>query len=146
MCDEMMVSFAQNIDNSHITEMDKRQGKHYSAGHAGNAACQLGKAGHRLPVPYHHCSITKVQKVVAGQQHFVNEISQFFLAFQQRNKVQPAIAVEKPTSAYGDEVSNKEIDDVCQRVHDGVFYHFAFDITKLVNIFVFSNISENIIF
>ena len=94
MSDEMMVSFAQNIDSSHIAEMDKRQGKHYPAGHAGNAACQFSKAGHRLPVPDHYCGITKVQKIVAGQQHFVNEIGQLLLTFQQRNYVYPAIAVK----------------------------------------------------
>jgi hypothetical protein len=118
MCDEMMVSFAHNIDSRHIAEMDKCQAKHYSAGHAGNTAYQRAEAGNRLPVPYHYCSITQVQQVVTGQQHPVNKIGQFFLALQQRNNVDPAIAVKKPAGAHGDEVSDKEIDEVCQRIHD----------------------------
>ncbi len=145
-CDEMLVSFACNIDSSHIAEMDKRQGEHYSAGHIGNTAHQCCETGNRLPVPYHYRRITQVQEVVAGQQHPVNKIGQVLLTLQQCNNIYPAIAVKNPAGTYCNETGDKEVDDVCQRIHDGGFYHFAFNTTNLVIISVFSNISENIIF
>ena len=121
MCDEMMVFFAHKVDSSHVAEMDKCQGKHYSAGHAGNTAHQCAETGNRLPVPYHYGSITQVNQVVTCQQHPVNKIGQFFPVLQQRNNIHPAIAVEKPAGTHCDEVSDKEIDEVCQRIHDGSF-------------------------
>lgn len=145
-CDEMMVSFTDNIDKGHIAEMNKRKGKHYAAGHAGNAAHQCSKTGNRLPETDHYGSVAKVQQVVAGKQHPVKKTSKFFVPIQQCNDVHAAIAVEKPAGTHGNKIGNKKIDDVCQRIHDGSFYHSAFSSTNLPNIFIFSNISENIVF
>lgn len=126
MCDEIMVSFTHNINSGHIAEMDKRQCKHYSAGHTGNTAHQCAEIGNRVPVPYHYSSIPQVQQVVAGQEHPVNETCQFFVALQQRNNVNAAIAVKKPAGTHCNDVSDKEIDNICQGIHDVAFYHSAF--------------------
>ena len=66
MCDEMMVSFTDKINNGHITEMYERQREHYPAGHAGNTAQQSGETGNLLPIPDHCSCITQVQQVVTG--------------------------------------------------------------------------------
>ena len=108
----MIVSFTDQKNGSHIKEMDHGEGEHDLARHGTNAYQQLCPGDNGIPAPQHQGRITQVQQVIARQQNAVDKVGQLYILLQQVQDKQPAVPVEKQAHPDGNEISNKQIEDV----------------------------------
>jgi hypothetical protein len=96
---------------------------------------------HPFQFPQCHSHKTQVQQVITHQQYPVDEVGEAFIAMQQAQDKQFAIAVEDKANMNGYYVSDEQVEYVREGIHNLCFgVNVSFSFTKVVIVLNFQNI------
>lgn len=143
----MIVSFSDKVNDCHVAEVYHRERQDDLARHGHNARHQFSPGMDRIPAAQHQGCITKIQQVITGKQHTVDEPGKLHVVVQQCQYKNMSIAVKNESHPDSNDVSNKQVKDVSDGVHTSRFCVIGigtFADTKLLNHSKLSNISESL--
>src|ERR1051326_6484924 len=123
-----MMARADQQDNSHIEKMHDSEGEQDPTSHTAYTACHFSPGMHCFPETDHQGCITEVEQVITGEQYPVDRIGKFLIIVKEAKNIYPAIAIKNKTGMNSDEVSDEQVNEVSESIHNrgfGCCYSFT---------------------